>query len=67
MDGGDVVQIQPDADEGEEIILYGQARTSWRSAAAVAHFVGDGCMAIAQRGRLSALSAVGIYFVAVRA
>ena len=66
----DLVKIQPDlakeAGESDEIVLYGQARTSWRSAAAVAHFVGDGCMALAQRGRLSALSAVGIYFVAVR-
>ena len=50
----------------DEIVLYGQSKTTWRSAAAVAHFVGDGCMAVAQRAHLSALSAVGLYFVAVR-
>jgi hypothetical protein len=51
----------------DEVILHGQAKTTWRSAVAVAHFVGDGCMIIAKRARLDALSAVGLYFVAVRA
>eukprot|EP00292_Cryptomonas_paramecium_P010107 CAMPEP_0113665276 /NCGR_PEP_ID=MMETSP0038_2-20120614/2214_1 /TAXON_ID=2898 /ORGANISM="Cryptomonas paramecium" /LENGTH=265 /DNA_ID=CAMNT_0000580609 /DNA_START=181 /DNA_END=975 /DNA_ORIENTATION=+ /assembly_acc=CAM_ASM_000170 len=50
----------------DQIIIYGNSKTSWRTAASVAHFVGDTCMSLARRGRLSALSAVGLYFIAVR-
>mmetsp|Transcript_11339 Transcript_11339/g.31645 ORF Transcript_11339/g.31645 Transcript_11339/m.31645 type:complete len:259 (-) Transcript_11339:44-820(-) len=49
----------------DQIIIYGNSKTSWRTAASVAHFVGDTCMSLARRGRLSALSAVGLYFIAV--